>query len=80
MNFSEQNLVDCVYGAKGGCQGGWMPTAFTYIKSSGGIDTMVSYPVNIKIFKKFIFFNPIFLLCVIKFEIKEPFKIRPFKS
>jgi hypothetical protein len=45
--FSEQNLVDCVYGAKGGCDGGWMATAYEYILKAGGIDTMASYKVSI---------------------------------
>ena len=44
--FSEQDLTDCVYGTAGGCNGGWMATAFAYIKSTGGIDTMASYPVE----------------------------------
>ena len=36
LKFSEQNLVDCVY-ASDGCQGGWMPTAYNYVKNNNGI-------------------------------------------
>ena len=28
--YSEQHLVDCVYGDKGGCGGGFMGTAYNY--------------------------------------------------
>lgn len=37
LNFSEQNLVDCVYTIDDGCQGGWMTTAYNYVKNNNGI-------------------------------------------
>lgn len=43
-DLSEQNLVDCVYGTAGGCQGGWMPTAMDWIAKNGGIAWENQYP------------------------------------
>lgn len=36
LSLSEQELVDCVkyYGGGGGCKGGWMSDAFTYVKGN----------------------------------------------
>jgi cathepsin F len=53
--LSQQQLVDCdhecgtdpvdgTHYCDGGCQGGWMMTAFQYIVKAGGIDTEKSYP------------------------------------
>jgi hypothetical protein len=45
IGLSQQNLIDCVYGSLGGCNGGWVDDAFTYIKSNG-ITNQNEYPVK----------------------------------
>ena len=42
-DFSEQQLVDCVY-PRDGCQGGWMQEGFDYIKKREGIALENKYP------------------------------------
>ncbi|XP_064455231.1 procathepsin L-like [Ornithodoros turicata] len=55
VNLSQQNLVDCVTSSHG-CKGGDLYEGFEYIKDSGGIDTLESYPYeahdNVCRFKK----------------------------
>ncbi|KAK1319974.1 Vignain [Acorus calamus] len=43
ISLSEQQLVDCNT-ENNGCNGGWMNTAFKYIKNNGGITTESNYP------------------------------------
>jgi len=43
MDLSEQQVTACDK-VDGGCQGGDLPTAFDYVKTNGGIDTMKDYP------------------------------------
>jgi len=45
IRLSEQELVDCVYGT-GGCNGGWMPTAWNYMISWNGTFPLSSYPYS----------------------------------
>ena len=45
MSLSEQQLVDCTY-TYDGCQGGWMGSAYNYLKGSIGSDKQSSYGVN----------------------------------
>jgi C1A family cysteine protease len=47
-SYSEQNLVDCDTRSNGGsdmgCNGGWMDSAFSWMKKNGGICTEAAYP------------------------------------
>ncbi|KAI4385040.1 hypothetical protein MLD38_003111 [Melastoma candidum] len=44
VSLSEQELVDCdIHGVDQGCQGGWMDSAFQFVKSHG-LTTETSYP------------------------------------
>jgi hypothetical protein len=43
-NLSEQNLVDCSYVGKDGCNGGANPDAFNYVLRNGGIASKANYP------------------------------------
>jgi len=43
VSFSEQNLVSCDK-TDYACNGGWMDTAFTWVKNNGGIATETAYP------------------------------------
>lgn len=45
--LSEQELVDCDQ-MDGGCGGGYMETAFDFIRQNGGITTEANYPYNAK--------------------------------
>jgi len=42
MDLSQQQVISCDK-TDGGCQGGDLPTAFDYVKTNGGIDTMEDY-------------------------------------
>lgn len=42
-SFSEQELVSCDT-VDGGCNGGWMDDAFTFVKNNGGLCTESQYP------------------------------------
>ncbi|CAI0444842.1 unnamed protein product [Linum tenue] len=45
ISLSEQELIDCdVEGEDGGCEGGLMDNAFTFIRAKGGLATEAQYP------------------------------------
>ncbi|XP_036449134.1 cathepsin L1-like [Colossoma macropomum] len=49
VSLSEQQLVDCSRSfGNHGCRGGWPYKAFKYIKSSGGLEKMSTYPYQAK--------------------------------
>ena len=43
LNLSPQQLVDCDR-ADHACSGGWMPTAWDYVKGTGGVEFASDYP------------------------------------
>jgi len=43
-NLSPQQIVDCDDEAQHGCQGGWPMSAFQYVNSVGGQDSLACYP------------------------------------
>ena len=43
FDLSEKQLVDCTY-ARTGCDGGWMSTAFDYLRSAGKTYNEASWP------------------------------------
>lgn len=45
LSFSEQELVSCDT-TDSGCNGGWMDTAFDWVKANGGITTEDQYPYS----------------------------------
>lgn len=45
MSFSEENLVACDrHGTNDGCNGGFIDTAFSFVKANGGLCTEADYP------------------------------------
>ena len=47
LNLSPQQLVDCDR-ADHACSGGWMPTAWDYVKGTGGVEFASDYPQTAK--------------------------------
>ncbi|KMZ68020.1 KDEL-tailed cysteine endopeptidase CEP2 [Zostera marina] len=50
LSLSEQQLIDCSI-ENNGCDGGYMPIAFEYIKQYGGLTTSDNYPYEEKVSK-----------------------------
>ncbi|XP_072453046.1 cathepsin L2-like [Notamacropus eugenii] len=49
ISLSEQNLIDCArHKGNYGCKGGFVSSAFEYVKKNGGIDPEESYPYERK--------------------------------
>ena len=47
VSLSESQIVDCdVNGTDGGCSGGWMDGAFTYVINNTGIESEKDYPYD----------------------------------
>ena len=43
-NFAEQQVLDCTYTTRDGCNGGWMHTAYQYLIGSSGLHREKNYP------------------------------------
>ena len=81
VSLSEQQLLDCS-GSFGneGCDGGFVDSAFKYIKSVGGIETEADYPYKTKARTHISHRSTYFILCLNDFLFENCVHIKIYRT